>query len=81
MKFIIGLILFHARQDLPLRRHNEGIPDEDSKSNRGNFLELHDFLIKYSPLVKSAYDRATHKMLSPTVRNKILMAVEMWGFK
>ena len=76
LEFVIDLILFHARQDLPLRGHHEGILDEDSKSNRGNFLELHDFLIKYSPLVKSAYDRATHKMLSPTVQNKILMAAE-----
>ena len=52
-----------------------------TQSNRRNFLQLHDFLMKYSPLVKSAYDRATHKMLSPTVQNKILIDAENVGLQ
>lgn len=45
---VIDLVLFCAKQEIPLRRHQEN-PDA---LNKGNFLELLDLVSKYEPEIK-----------------------------
>lgn len=53
---LLDVILFLARQNLPLRGHREGI----SSDNRGNFLELVNLLSKYDPVLKEHMIRIEH---------------------
>ncbi|GBP93574.1 Zinc finger MYM-type protein 1 [Eumeta japonica] len=53
---LLDVILFLARQNLPLRGHREGI----SSDNRGNFLELVNLLSKYDPVLKEHMLRIEH---------------------
>ncbi|GBP74358.1 Zinc finger MYM-type protein 1 [Eumeta japonica] len=53
---LLDVILFLARQNLPLRGHREGI----SSDNRENFLELVNLLSKYDPVLKEHMLRIEH---------------------
>lgn len=53
---LLDVILFLARQNLPLRGHREGV----SSDNRGNFLELVNLLSKYDPVLKEHMLRIEH---------------------
>ena len=75
LNFVIDSILFCAKQDLALRGHREACEEK----NRGNFLELNEFVKKYSPEVQNTFDKAKVKNLSPSVQNLILRsAVEAY---
>ncbi|KAL4710074.1 hypothetical protein ACJJTC_016476 [Scirpophaga incertulas] len=76
---LLDIILFLARQNLPLRGHREGI----SSDNRGNFLELVNLLSKYDPVLKEHKIRIEHAIactkskrvdsyLSKDIQNEVL---------
>ncbi len=71
---VLDAILFCAKQDIALRGHREN--EEDS--NRGNFLELMDLILKYSPAPESRemMDKLPQnaKMLSHKIQNELLEA-------
>ncbi|KAI6649924.1 hypothetical protein LOD99_6288 [Oopsacas minuta] len=74
--FVIDLVLFLAEQNLLIRGHCENYSQsaKDSSDNMGNFLEMHKFILKYSPDIAKAYRNAKYKMLSPKIQNDILQA-------
>ena len=74
--FVIDLLLFLAGQNLSIRGHCENYSQsaKDSSDNMGNFLEMHKFILKYSPDIAKAYRNAKYKMLSPKIQNDILQA-------
>ena len=67
---VIECLLFLTRQDIALRGHRE---DEESP-NKGNFLELHKFLISHDQHLRELYEKVSVKRLSPHVQNLILEA-------
>ena len=74
---VIECLLFLTRQDIAIRGHRE-----DSQSdNKGNFLELHEFLLFKNKRLRDVYERSNFKMLSPTVQNLVLEAAATAGIK
>ncbi|KAK7163906.1 hypothetical protein R3I94_002577 [Phoxinus phoxinus] len=67
---VIDLVLFCAKQEIPLRGHREN-PDA---VNKGNFLELLDLVSKYDPEIKRRLDELPKngKLLHHTIQNEIL---------
>jgi len=54
LKMILSVILWLARQGLPLREHHE--LDDSPNNNRGNFLELLQFKLEDDPEKKQWFD-------------------------
>lgn len=67
---VIDLVLFCAKQEIPLRGHREN-PDA---LNKGNFLELLDLVSKYDPEIKRRLDELPKngKLLHHSIQNEIL---------
>lgn len=67
---IVDSLLLLVRQGQGIRGHNEG----ENSSNRGNFLELLDFLTKYDPVFskKKKTLSAREQYSSPEVQNEII---------
>lgn len=70
IKVVIDLILFCAKQDIPLRGHREN----EEALNKGNFLELFQLISSYNPGIKKRLDELPRnaKLSSPNIQNKIL---------
>lgn len=51
IKVVLDVVMFCAKQDIPLRRHT------DTDANKGNFLELFHMLSKYNPEIESRLDQ------------------------
>ena len=72
---IVDVILYLAKQNLPLRRHRESLNEE---GNPGNFLELIKLISKYDPVIREhvIYIGLANKMtlsyLSPMVQNEFI---------
>ena len=72
---IVDVILYLAKQNLPLRGHRESLNEE---GNPGNFLELIKLISKYDPVLREhvTYIRLAKKMtlsyLSPMVQNEFI---------
>ena len=72
MKRLIDSVLFLAKQELPLRGHEES----ESSLNRGNYVELLNLLREYDPLLdKLLESSALFKGTSPHVQNDIAKAL------
>lgn len=69
---IIDVILFCAKQEIPLRADDES----DVSRNKGNFLELLDFLAKYDDNVMRRMKTLPNnaKMRSPEIQNDLLQS-------
>ena len=69
---VLDIILFLAQQELAFR----GDDESTDSLNRGNFLELFDFICKYYPAVKEMFDKlpANSKLISPDIQNELLEA-------
>uniref|UniRef100_A0A3B4X175 TTF-type domain-containing protein n=1 Tax=Seriola lalandi dorsalis TaxID=1841481 RepID=A0A3B4X175_SERLL len=67
---VIDLVLFCAKQEIPLRGHREN-PDT---LNKGNFLELLNLVSKYDPEIKRRLDELPNngKLLHHDIQNEIL---------
>uniref|UniRef100_A0A3B4VA62 TTF-type domain-containing protein n=1 Tax=Seriola dumerili TaxID=41447 RepID=A0A3B4VA62_SERDU len=67
---VIDLVLFCAKQEIPLRGHREN-PDT---LNKGNFLELLNLVSKYDPEIKRRLDELPNngKLLHHNIQNEIL---------
>lgn len=67
---VIDLVLFCAKQEIPLRGHREN-PDS---LNKGNFLELLNLVSKYDPEIKRRLDELPNngKLLHHDIQNDIL---------
>lgn len=65
---VIDLVLFCAKQEIPLRGHRE------NALNKGNFLELLDLVSKYDPEIKRRLDELpkNRKLLHHAIQNEIL---------
>lgn len=83
MQKIMKTVLFCAKQDLPLRAHEENRSNllNESDVNRGNFLELLSFLSKDDNFLKQELEkRAKNTMdrkddqlwVSPTIQNECI---------
>lgn len=72
IRTVLDIILFLAQQELAFRGDDETI----DSLNRGNFLELFDFICKYDPIVKERFDKlpANSKLISPDIQNELLEA-------
>lgn len=72
LKVILDIVLFCAKQDISLRGHRE--TDEDL--NKGNFLELFEFMCKYDPEIKARLDELPRNatLMSPDMQNELLMS-------
>lgn len=74
---ILDGILFLAKQNLPLRGHNEHLNQTEGPSNTGNFLELMKFLGKYDPVMSEHFaacklQEGSVSYLSPTIQNELI---------
>ena len=67
---LLSILIFLAKQNLALRGHDE----TENSCNRGNFLELVNFLARYDPLIdeqlQSAKGNCTY--LSPQIQNELI---------
>ncbi|KAF3844479.1 hypothetical protein F7725_007642, partial [Dissostichus mawsoni] len=70
IKVVIDLVLFCAKQGIPLRGHREN----EEALNRGNFLELFPKISHYDPEIKRRLDDlpGNGKLTSPDIQNEIL---------
>lgn len=70
IKVVIDLVLFCAKQDIPLRGHREN----QEALNKGNFLELLQLISSYDPEIKRRLDELPRnaKLTSPDIQNEIL---------
>jgi len=66
LTLIFQIIIWLCRQGLALRGHNE---QSDAK-NKGNFLELFDFVCKYNPAIKQRDETFHYK--SAQIQNEII---------
>lgn len=71
---ILDVTLFLAKQNLPFRGHRENAKSE----NKGNFLELIEFLSNYDPVLKehllttASSEKITNTYLSPQLQNEFI---------
>lgn len=70
LKTVIDIILFCARQEIPLRGDDETI----DSLNKGNFLELMDLLSEYDKEIPDRISKLPKNgtMLSPEIQNELL---------
>lgn len=74
LKVIIDVLVYIARQNIPLRGHNES----SSSVNKGNFLELLQLFAKYHPILQSHLNKIGNKrknrltLLSHDSQNRLL---------
>ena len=70
LKVVLDIILFCAKQDIPLRRHRK---DADAL-NIGNFEELFKFMCKYDPHIQNRFEQLPRNgtLMSPDVQNELL---------
>jgi len=68
LKTIIKSILFLAKQDIALRGHDESIHSK----NKGNFLELIDFISELNPEFKSFKENSTFNYLQHDIQNELI---------
>ena len=64
---IIETIIWLAKQGLAFRGHNES----ESSNNKGNFLELTEYLSKYKPKMRISMEKSFN-YLSPTIQNDLI---------
>ncbi len=73
IKSLCDIIVFCAKQDLPLRGHRES----DDSSNKGNFLEMLNVVAKHDAIIKekllSLPNNASYK--SPEIQNTLLQVM------
>ena len=67
---VLDVIVFCAKQEIPLR----GDDESDQSLNKGNFLEMIEFLGKYDSNVTKRIESlpGNAKMLSPDIQNDCL---------
>uniref|UniRef100_A0A673LF96 TTF-type domain-containing protein n=1 Tax=Sinocyclocheilus rhinocerous TaxID=307959 RepID=A0A673LF96_9TELE len=70
IKVVIDLILFYAKQDIPLHGHREN----EEALNKGNFLELFQLISSHHPEIKKRLDELPRnaKLTSPNIQNEML---------
>ncbi|GFS75871.1 hypothetical protein TNCV_4665371 [Trichonephila clavipes] len=64
---MFDIIQFLAKQNLALRGHRE----DDTRTDRGNFLELVHLLEKYDPVLKMSQS-SSFTYMSPQIQNKFI---------
>ncbi len=75
LKMILSVILWLARQGLPLRGHRE--QDDFPSNNRGNFLELLQFKLEDDPKKKRWFDSLPENStyVSPPMQNVFIQII------
>uniref|UniRef100_A0A667Y2X2 TTF-type domain-containing protein n=1 Tax=Myripristis murdjan TaxID=586833 RepID=A0A667Y2X2_9TELE len=70
LKVVLDIVLFCAKQDIPLRGHRE----TTDALNKGNFIELFNFMCKYDPQIKSRLEQLPRNgtLMSPDIQNDLL---------
>ena len=70
LKVVLDIVLFCAKQDIPLRGHRE---TEDAV-NKGNFLELFKFMCKYDPQIQNRIEQLLRNgtLMSPDIQYELL---------
>uniref|UniRef100_A0A8C9YWK2 TTF-type domain-containing protein n=1 Tax=Sander lucioperca TaxID=283035 RepID=A0A8C9YWK2_SANLU len=70
LKVVLDIVLFCAKQGIPLRGHRE---NEDAL-NKGNFIELFKFMCKYDPQIQNRLEQLPRNgtLLSPDTQNELL---------
>ncbi len=75
LKMILSVILWLARQGLPLRGHRE--QDDSPSNNRGNFLELLQFKLEDDAEKKRWFDNLSENLtyVSPPMQNVFIQII------
>uniref|UniRef100_A0A3B3R0H2 DUF4371 domain-containing protein n=1 Tax=Paramormyrops kingsleyae TaxID=1676925 RepID=A0A3B3R0H2_9TELE len=70
LKVVLDIVLFCAKQDIPLRGHRE---NEDAL-NKGNFIELFKFMCKYDPQIQNRLEQLPRNgtLMTPDIQNELL---------
>ncbi|XP_030072332.1 zinc finger MYM-type protein 1 [Microcaecilia unicolor] len=70
IKVVLDVVMFCAKQDIPLRGHRE----TDGAVNKGNFLEMFKLLSKYNNDIQNRIEKLPKNatLMSPHIQNELL---------